>query len=410
MAITYIETPQLWSPVNNDLIYYVSTNTGGLTNVYLSVYTTDGATENLVAKTKLSLDANGRAWCNIRPFLQSFTKNNQLDFTSAFQTELGNYGFYVNYIVKVEETLGGGFTADTARYAFNGQMSFTDFVEFNQNMYRTFNVNSKFLTNSPRVLNTDWNRTNFLTYIKGSSTLNNVRLIAYNGGGTTTQDVTINSVAGIIAFRSNILAGSLPDWSTINTQWQNINVFWNAIVDENTEKLEVQLGYKSGGSFTPLSEIFTYLKYDYCSKYEKTNVYWQNSLGGWDSYTFNMVKKKRYNIERKQISTNPYIYGASGYSQHTNNVFNAGNQDYFTNYTEGYVLNSDLLTNDEHTWMWELIKSHNVYVEQLINGVTYYVPSVIKNTNYEPKITKVDGISNISLEVEFGYDNIRITR
>lgn len=410
MAVTYLQTPQLWSPINNDLIYYVSSNTAGLTNVYLSVYTTDGATESLVARTKLALNSSGKAWCNIRPFIQSFTKNNQLDFTSSFQTELGNYGFYINYVVKVEETIGGGFATDSSRYAFNGQISFQDFVQYTQNTYRTFGTSSKFLTNSPRVLATDWNRTNFLTYIKGNNTLNNVRLIAYNSGGTTTQDVTINSVAGIIAFRAYILAGSLPDWSTINTQWQNINVFWNAIVDENTEKLEVQLGYKNGASFTPLSEVFTFIKEDYCSKYDKTNIYWQNSLGGWDSYTFNMVKKKRYNIERKQIATNPYIFGASTYSPHTNNVFNPSNQDYFTNYTEGYLLNSNLLTNEEHTWMWELIKSHYIYVEELINGVTYYIPCTIKNTNYEPKITKVDGISNLAIEVEFSYDNIRITR
>ena len=387
MAITYIETPQEWTPINNDMIYYVSTNTGGLTNLYLSVYTIDGVTENLVAKTKLSLDANRRAWCNIRPFLQSFTKNNQLDFTSPLETELDNYGFYVKYIVKVQQTSGGTFWADSAKFAFNGQMSFTDFVEYNQNMYRMYGTTSKFLTNSPRTLKTDWNRTNFLTYIKGDSRLNILRLKSYTNGVLTQTDVpNINSTAGILSFRASTLSGVYAD------------------------SLEVQLGQKALGVFTPFSEVFTFVKDDYCSKYDKTNIYWQNSLGGWDSYTFNMVKKKRYNIERKQVSTNPYIYSASGYSQHTNNVFNAGNQDYFTNYTEGYLLNTDLLTNEEHAWMWELIKSHNIYVEQLINGVTYYVPSVIKNTNYEPKITKVDGISNISLEVEFGYDNIRITR
>ena len=387
MAITYLQKPQLWSPINNDLIYYLSSNTAGLTNVYLSVYTTDGVTENLVAKTKLALNSSGKAWCNVRPFLQSFVNNGQLDFTNPINEALTNFGFYINYVVKVQETSGGAFTSDSAKFAFNGQMSFTDFVEYNQNMYRMYGTTSKFLTNSPRTLKTDWNRTNFLTYIKGTGTLNTLRLKSYTDGVLTQTDVSaVNSTAGILSFRASTLGGVYAD------------------------SLEVQIGYKTGGVFTPFSEVFTYVKDDYCSKYDKTNIYWQNSLGGWDSYTFNMVKKKRYNIERKQVSTNPYIFGASTYSQHTSNVFNSANQDYFTNYTEGYLLNSDLLTNEEHAWMWELIKSHYIYVEQVINGVTYYIPCVIKNTNYEPKITKVDGMSNISIEIEFGYDNIRLTR
>jgi hypothetical protein len=106
----------------------------------------------------------------------------------------------------------------------------------------------------------------------------------------------------------------------------------------------------------------------------------------------------------------PYTFNNTGYSLHTGGVFNASNQNYYTNYNEGVLLNSDLLTDEEHAWMWELIKSHFIYVEQVINGSTYYVPAVIKATTYEPKKTKVDGLQNISIELEYGYDNIRITR
>jgi len=73
-------------------------------------------------------------------------------------------------------------------------------------------------------------------------------------------------------------------------------------------------------------------------------------------------------------------------------------------------LNSDLLTTEEHAWLWELIKAHSIYVEQVINGTTYYVPAIIKATTYEPKITKVDGLQNITIELEYGYDNIKITK
>jgi hypothetical protein len=60
--------------------------------------------------------------------------------------------------------------------------------------------------------------------------------------------------------------------------------------------------------------------------------------------------------------------------------------------------------------MWELVKAHSIYVEQVINEVTYYIPTTIKATNYEPKIRIVDGLQNITIELEYGYDNIKITK
>lgn len=413
MAITYIQTPQSWTPLNNDMIYYVQTNSA-ISNLFLEVY----VQSSLVARVKLVVNDDGYAYCDIRQFLQSFIKNDQLYFeTEVFWKALTDLSYFVNYQVKCVETIGGTEYADTARYAFNGQIPFIDFVEYS-NQYATLGDTSKFLTYSPRVLKTDFNRTNFLSYIENGGDVSAIRIFTYESNATTPTNVyeyaidDPSSLGGIIAI-SKLAFGSAPVlWENVNENWENLSTqTWDEIggslINPYVTRLDI---YLIDGDGDQITETFTYLLDDYCSKYEKTNVYWQNSLGGFDSFTFNMVKRKRYNIERKSIQTNPYNFTNTGYSQHTGNVFNLSNQNYFSNYTEGVVLNSDLLTDEEHSWMWELIKAHSIYVEQVIEGVTYYVPAVIKATNYEPKQRKPDGLQNITVELEYGFDNIKITK
>lgn len=413
MAITYIQTPQTWTPINNDMIYYVQTNSE-ITNLFLEVY----VQSSLVARVKLVVNSEGFAYCDIKQFLQSFIKNNQLFFDdNVLWKPLTDLDYFVNYQVKCVETVGGTEYEDTARYAFNGQISFINFVEYS-GQYSTLNSSSKFLTNSPRVLKTDFNRTNFLSYIENGGDASALRVFTYESNATTPTNVyeypidSVPSLAGIIAISKNAFGDAPVTWENVNDNWENLSdQTWNelggSLINPNVTRIDLYLIDSEGNQIT---EMFTYLYDSFCSKYQKTNVYWQNSLGGFDSYTFNLVKRKRYNIERKSIQSYPYTFSNTGYSQHNGNIFNAANQDYFTNYTEGVLLNSNLLTDEEHQWMFELIKSHYIYVEQDINGVTYRVPAIIKNTNYEPKLTKVDGLQNLTIELEYGYDNIRITR
>ena len=413
MAITYIQTPQLWTPINNDMIYYVQTNSE-INSLYLEFY----IQSSLIGRVKLVVNSEGFAYCDIKQFLISFVKNQQLFFEpDVFWKALNDEDFYINYQVKAVETIGGTSYDDSVRYAFNGQISFTDFVQFNQAKWTTTNDTTKFLTNSPRILQTDFDRSNFLSYIDGVNPATKIRLKLFESSATiptAVYEFTIpdtSALAGIIAISREAFGGAFVYWEDVSEAWETVDSEWETVggylINAFVTAAEITLLDAEGNE---VSETFKYVYNDFCTKYENTNVYWQNSLGGFDNYTFNKVKKKRYNIERKSIQSYPYSFTSTGYSQHTNNLFNLSNQNYFTNYTDGLVLNSDLLTDAEHEWMFELIKAHSVYVEQEIDGVTYYIPATIKDTNYEPKQHKVDGLQNVQIELQFSYDNIKLTK
>ena len=413
MAITYIQTPQLWTPINNDMIYYVQTNSD-INFLFLEIW----VQSTIVGRVKLVVNDNGFAYCDVKQFLNSFLKNDQMFFEfDVFWKALNDESYYINYQVKCVETVLGTSYDDTVRYAFNGQVSFIDFVEFSQPRYTTTDDQTKFLTSSPRTLTTDFERTNFLSYIDGVNPATKIRLKLYESSATIPTGVyefvipDESALAGIIAISRASFGADFVYWEDVSEAWETVASTWETIggylINPFVTGAEITLLDAEGAE---VSETFKFIYNDYCSKYDKTNIYWQNSLGGFDSYTFNKVKRKRYNLERKSIQTYPYNFTPTGYSQHTNNMFNLSNQNYFTNYTEGLVLNSDLLTDIEHEWFWELIKAHSIYVEEEINGVIYYVPATIKDTNYEPKQHIVDGLQNVQIELQYSYDNIKITK
>lgn len=413
MAITYIQTPQLWTPINNDMIYYVQTNSE-ISSIFLEIY----IQSSLIGRVKLVVNSEGFAYCDVRQFLLSFIKNDQMFFEfDVFWKALNDLSYFVNYQVKCVETIGGTSYNDSVRYAFNGQVSFTDFVEFNQTQYTTTNTTSKFLTNSPRVLTTDFDRTNFLSYIDGENPATKILLKLYESSATIPTAVyefeipDLSALAGIIAISREAFGADFVYWEDVSEAWETVDSAWETVggylINPFVTACEITL---LDAEDNEVSETFKYVFDDYCSKYKKTNVYWQNSLGGFDSYTFNMVKRKRYDIQRNSIQSYPYNFIETGYSQHINNLFNLADQNYFTNYNEGVILNSDLLTDEEHEWFWELIKAHSLYIQEKINDVTYYIPATIKSTNYEPKIHIVDGLQNVQIELQYSYDNIKLTK
>ncbi len=413
MAITYIQTPQLWTPINNDMIYYVQTNSA-ISFLYLEIH----VQSTMVGRVKLAVNDEGFAYCDIKQFLYSFIKNEQMFFEfDVFWNALIDLDYYVNYQVKCFETIAGTAYNDSVKYAFNGQVSFVDFVEFNQPQFTTTDSDTKFLTNSPRILTSDYNRTNFLSYINGTEPATKVLVKLYESNASIPTAVyefaipDLSALAGIIAISKEAFGSEFVYWEDVSEAWETVASTWEGIggylINPYVTGIEITL---IDDLDVEVSETFRFNFDDYCSKYEKTNVYWQNSLGGFDSYTFNLVKRNRYDIDRKNIQSYPYNFNETGYSQHTNNVFNLSNQNYFSNYTEGVILNSRLLTDEEHEWFFELIKAHSIYVEQKINNVTYYVPATIKATTYEPKQHKVDGLQNVQIELQYSYDNIKITK
>ena len=154
---------------------------------------------------------------------------------------------------------------------------------------------------------------------------------------------------------------------------------------------------KVGG--TTLSETYRITLFDECSKYDTTDIFFLNSLGGFDSFRFDKVRRDNYSIERKQYKSNPYTLGAT-YAYETSSF---KLKTYDTLSTHRVKLFSNWITEQQSEWLRDLIESPVVF---MYDGMTLVAVNVDTNT-YEVKRHVQDKVFNIEFDVVYSFENKR---
>lgn len=157
-------------------------------------------------------------------------------------------------------------------------------------------------------------------------------------------------------------------------------------------------------------------KYDFeiikddCRGYESVRLAWQNRMGAWDYYTFNLqskktVKTKGKNYQQLSGTWNEEIWRPKDH---------LGGQKVFNNVAvENWTLNSDYMHEDTAAWLEELFTSSQVYVvnkfysDNPTMGFTrakyihkYIEPVTIKSSLYTKKTRANDGLIQYSIKIE----------
>jgi len=149
---------------------------------------------------------------------------------------------------------------------------------------------------------------------------------------------------------------------------------------------------------TVLSETYRVNLIDECSKYDTTDLFFLNSLGGFDSFRFNRVRRDNYDIQRKQFKSNPYTLGATyGY---TTSSFKQ--KTYDTNMTHKVKMFSNWITEAESEWLLDLFTSPVVYA---YDGTLVAVN--IDATTYEVKKHIQDNAFFIELDMSYSFESKR---
>ena len=134
-------------------------------------------------------------------------------------------------------------------------------------------------------------------------------------------------------------------------------------------------------------------------KYENRWVHFLNKLGAYESFPFALVSRTSYDIERKSFGQLPYTVGNDGsVSYRSGIIYNELDKVYDSRFEEKLRLNTDILTDQEHAWLSELVFSPEVYVQE--SG--YLIPVRITGNNYVPGKYVNDGLTNLEIEVQFG--------
>ena len=115
-------------------------------------------------------------------------------------------------------------------------------------------------------------------------------------------------------------------------------------------------------------------------KYEPINIHFMNAWGMWDSLRFDLVSKLNMNLEKKGFEQRDYRFNGNAVDyKSAYNRYYEGPINYSIKSAFNYKLTADALTDDEYTWIADLISSPQILME--ID--TYFYPVTLVESNYE---------------------------
>jgi hypothetical protein len=125
-----------------------------------------------------------------------------------------------------------------------------------------------------------------------------------------------------------------------------------------------------------------------CERFVPQRLFFKNSLGGFDGYTFTMKNKKVGNMNKQTFGKNQNIYGTK-----------VAETIYSGEFEETLTLNSDWLL--DANWMSELIYSPQVYLQI----GSELVESIVNTSSFTFHTRPQDKLQQLQVEVKIAYKN-----
>lgn len=384
MAIVLNTTPGTYQSVQGDIVFIAYEATKAIDPVTYPnyKYVCDVYVDStLVARLKVFPDpTNNRGLFNIGQVLRNYIDSLELSIASGIlATEFTESEFYLTAQCKFGEEYGGtlytNLTVDSSRVYFNNYITRSEGYQNNLSTY----VNKAL---SYRPYETPIYRQakhHFIPYLAGST------------GSFTAEVKTYGFDNALIDTETKSVSATTADaLEQFNVSPTAINQEWAATIGDNVKYYTVALGgtsiYKFDLFCEPMHEVYT--------------IHFLNRFGGFESYDFSKLSRKTYDIERKDYGRLSYRMDASGNLAYYNssNVYYDTRTTYASQFREKLKLTTDFLTDDQNTWLADLIVSPLVYVQ---DG-DYLIPVVITANNYDFRKYINDKLTPLTIDIEFG--------
>lgn len=170
--------------------------------------------------------------------------------------------------------------------------------------------------------------------------------------------------------------------------------------DNTVSKYSVQL---FSDKDDPLTEDFWFQVECECTWESPYRLCFLNKLGGYDFFNFNWNSKKTSTYEKGNFERKIWNWNSTGTSYEYNS-YNRGKIQYSTIGKDKLQLTSGWLSEEQSTWLEELISSPDVYIMDS-GGILTAVN--VTDTNYDYKTLEYDQLFNLTVTLEFAYTRYR---
>jgi hypothetical protein len=439
MAITIITevTEPRYSPAGNPLVYVVDSDNSTEPNFrYVANVSING---NLVAKLKTvpSVTNSNRGRFNFQEIVRGYFDviPRIADGSIVPAESFGCPTQYIEFDVEFDEEYTGGspapMDADTA-IIYNGAWTVFDFAQFPyfKGNYWIDNdaVDTRLpLTNRPQStkayanFSNTYNQSGNLYFLCDKNLEGNIDAIRYRyyyEDGTMYREYTIPTVNGqshasseenefhliavpFMPFDVQNISGSITSDS------QDGSTDFPSLVSSGNNYYTVT-AFRDVEGTQQASIEYTVLLNGECSRFEFTEVHFENQLGGVDSYVFTKPNRERQTIQRTEASR-PYLTdgfeGNSGiYGGYTNfSKYNAQ-----VDYNKEFTVSSDWLTDEEFEWLAQMVRSPRIWLRKAFNTdegvIDYLVPILVTDTSYNVWKRDFDLLKTLSVNFKYTFD------
>ena len=397
MAITINSVPALMASIHDDAWFVVSSN-NKLSPNFKYVFDTyvSGAIISRVKIQPTPTGSNSYGVFNSAPIVRNYMGNYFKPVEGSPLQHTSNE-IKVNYQVRFGEEVSGTITTNLASgnyagYNYYSPLFFDGILllgggqgdlllsEQNENLLIS-NYSDDWITErdiSNVVM--EFGKRVFVSFLRNEITTANIKVQKIDGSGA------------VLATASGALVSMTGEFNLFEFGENSINTYLgSAFIDEDTHGYKVTL--ISG--LIETNPIIIYLK---C--YERTNpvnVHFLNRLGGWDTFSFNLVNKRATSFERRSYRKSIYqLDGSQMKNNDSYNRFNESTINFSIEHKDTFKLISDYINEEDNNWLAQLVASPNVYME--VRGA--YFPITITDTNYQYKTESADQLFNLEMNIE----------
>lgn len=403
MAVTITGNPNTHTPAYNECMFVATSTNVAQTNFRFRCEILDSSLTT-IAIVDVFPDANNYMLFDAHRVLENYVTSNP---TLTDMTELSMCANSIyEYALKITERYGsplsnGATTTSGGGWCFNAAMKWRDFIDYDEDNYfiKSGSV-VQFLTNSPSNQYVYTNEKSFLHFgVKATGVANKARIRTYSSGGVLLQTVLIkNNYSTLLLIAGRHIIRMPSGWNLNSISGAEITSGSQPIITTSVAYWIIDIVDDTAGVIS-LTEEKIFTSATECTIYDSYRIHFLNSLGGFDSFTFNRRSTSGTKIERKTFE--PVYGGITGgiwsYSQTEQRK-----KDFYIEDEETIKLNSDWITQEQSTWLYELVTSPEIYVEQ---GGSIY-SAHIKTSEYMKRNHASDKIFNLEMEIELGK-NIR---
>ena len=138
-------------------------------------------------------------------------------------------------------------------------------------------------------------------------------------------------------------------------------------------------------------------------RFTPVKLVFQNQFGGYDTFGFRLLNRQQKNFKRTTYQTADYQRSGNAMTfKNSSGVHYGGVQALSTQIDWSYLVTSDYVSAIDYALGAELLASNEVYLHITDGANEDYYPVVMKDTNYQEKISTSDKLFNYQLQFDLG--------